>query len=157
MDINQLVNRYLKEVDFRSHHSRNGSGSEGESYDKSNVTCNKFGKKGHTNKDFRSNGNGSSGNPPKKSANEPTEWVTNKPVVSDNNDLATSTMAHNDKKYKWCTYCNNVNDAWGFHWKDGHDEWKNKQGKKSSACFPNSATNAIIYCSYLMITREYST
>ena len=47
--------------------------------------------------------------------------------------------------------------AWGFHWKDGHKEWKNKQGKKPSVHFYNPANNTVIYCSYLMVTSEEST
>ena len=66
-------------------------------------------------------------------------------------------MTGNNKKYKWCTSCNNGQGAWGFHWKDGHEEWKNKQGKKSSFRFSNPATNIVIYCSYLMTTSEEST
>ena len=77
-------------------------------------------------------------------------------VGSDTKDLTTATMTHNDKKYKWCISCNNGKGAWGFHWKDGHEEWKNKQGKKPSVCFSNHATNAVIYCSYLMTTSEES-
>ena len=63
-------------------------------------------------------------------------------------------MHHNNNKYKWCTYFNNGNGAWGFHWKDGHKEWKNNRGKKSSVKFSNTANNAMIYCSYLMTTIE---
>ena len=70
---------------------------------------------------------------------------------------ATDTMTHNNKKYKWCTSYNNVNVIWGFHWKDGHDEWKHRQCKKSSVCFYNTANNAISPCSYLMTNSEYST
>ena len=66
-------------------------------------------------------------------------------------------MTRNNKKYKWCTSCNNANGAWGFHWKDGHSEWVKKQGKKSSVRFSNPATDEIIYYSYLMTTSEYST
>ena len=33
---------------------------------------------------------------------------------------------------------------------------ENKQGKKSSGRFFNPATNAVIYCSYLMTTSEES-
>ena len=88
--------------------------------------------------------------------NELPEWVTRKPVDSDNKDLTTATMTRNDKKYKWCTSCNNGKGAWGFHWKDGHEEWKNKQGKKPSGRFSNPATNVVIYCSYLMTTSENS-
>ena len=37
------------------------------------------------------------------------------------------------------------------------EEWKIKQGKKPSISFSNTATNAVIYCSYLMTTSEEST
>ena len=66
-------------------------------------------------------------------------------------------MTRNHKQYKWCNYCNNDQGAWGFHWKYGHKEWKNKQGKKPSVYFSNSATNDVIYCSYLMTTSDEST
>ena len=86
--------------------------------------------------------------------NELPVWVTTKPVDSDTKDMTTATMTCNEKKYKWFISCNNGKNAWGFHWKDGHEEWKNKQDKKPSGRFPNPATNAIIYCSYLMTTSE---
>ena len=120
------------------------------------MTCHKCSKKVHINKDFRSKGNGSGGNPPQKSANDIPEWVTNNPVVLDNKDFATSTITRNYKQYNWCTSCNNVQGAWGFHWKDGHEEWENKQGKKPSVRFSDPVTNAVIYCSYLMTTSEES-
>ena len=82
--------------------------------------------------------------------------MTKKLVVSDIKDLTTATMTQNNKKYKWCTSCNNGRGAWGFHWKDGHEEWKIKKGKKPSARFSNISTNAVIYCSYLMTTSEES-
>ena len=82
--------------------------------------------------------------------------MTRKPVDSDTKDLTTSTMTRNHKNYKWCTSCNNGKGAWGFHWKDGLEEWKNKQGKKPSGRFSNPATNAVLYCSYLMTTCEKS-
>ena len=63
-------------------------------------------------------------------------------------------MTRNDKKYKWCTSFNNGKGEWGFHWENGHKEWKNKQGKKPSGHFSNHATNAVIYISYLMTTSE---
>ena len=63
-------------------------------------------------------------------------------------------MTRNNKKYKWCTSCNNGQGAWVFHWKDGHEEWKNKQGKKPSVRFSNPANNALIYCSYIITTNE---
>ena len=65
-------------------------------------------------------------------------------------------MTGNNKNYKWYTSCNNGQGSWGFHWKDGHEEWKNKQGKKPYVRFSNPSTNAVIYCSYLMTTSEDS-
>ena len=130
MDIDQSVNKALRQVDFKSCRSEYVSGSGGGSYVKSNVTCNKCGKKGHIKKYCRSKGTGYSDNPPKKSKYKLIEWVTNKPGVSDTKYIATSNMTCNNKKYKWCTSCNNGNGTWGFHWKDGHDEWKNYQGNK---------------------------
>ena len=121
------------------------------------MTCHKCGKKGNTQKDCRSKGNGSGGNPPKNSTNELPEWVTKKPIVSDTKDIATVTIPHNNNKYKWCTSFKNGNGAWVFHWKDGHKEWKNKQGNKPSVSFSNTDTNEIIYCYYLMTTSEEST
>ena len=82
--------------------------------------------------------------------------MTRKPVDSDTKDLTTDTMTHNNNKYKCCTYFNNGQGAWGFHWKDGHEEWRNKQGKKPSVHFSKPANNAVIYCSYLMTTSEES-
>ena len=65
-------------------------------------------------------------------------------------------MIRNNKKYKWCTSCNNGQSAWGFHWKDGHKEWKNKQVKNPYVSFSNPGNNSVIYCSYLMTTSEES-
>ena len=157
MAIEQSINKALKQVDFKIRRSGNGSGSgRGSSARSGNGTCHKCGEKGHIKKDCRSMGNGYSGNTPKKSINELPEWVTRKPVVSDTKDLTTATMTCNEKKYKWCISCNNGKGAWGFHWKDGHEEWKHKQGKKLSGHFSNPANNAVIYCSYLMTTSEES-
>ena len=132
----------------------NGCGSGRGSYARSDITCHKCGKKVHIKKDCRSTGNGSNGNTPKKSINKLPEWFTRKPVVSDTKDLTTATMNRNNKKYKWCISFNNGQGAWGFHWKDGHYEWKNSQGKKPSVCFSNPANNSVIYCSHLMTTSE---
>ena len=65
-------------------------------------------------------------------------------------------MTSNDKKYKWWIYCNIGQGALGFHWKDGHEEWKNKQGMKPFGCFTNPTNNEVIYCSYLMTSSEES-
>ena len=45
----------------------------------------------------------------------------------------------------------------GFNWKDGHEKWKNNQGKNTSVRFSNHVTNAVIYFSYIMTTSEEST
>ena len=109
--IEQSINKALKQVDFKSRRSGNGSGSGKGSFARSDKTCHNCGKKGHIQKDCKSKGNGSGGITPKKSMNELPEWVTTKPVDSDNQDLTTSTMTRNDKKYKWCTSCNNGKGA----------------------------------------------
>ena len=98
----------------------NSSGSGGGSSSRSDMTCHKCGKNIHLKKDCRSKVNGSGGNPPKNYTNELPVWVTKKPVVSYTKYLKTATMTCNNKKYKWCTSCNNGQGAWGFHWKDGH-------------------------------------
>ena len=66
-------------------------------------------------------------------------------------------MTCNNKKYKGRTSWNNGQGEWVFQWKDGHEEWKIKQGKKPFFRFYNPSTNAVIYCSYLMTTSEEST
>ena len=152
--IEQSINKALNQVDFKSRRSGNGSGSGRGSSARSDITCHKCGKNGHIQKDCRSTVNGSSGNTPKKSTNELPEWVTKNTVVSYTKDMTTATMNRNNKKYKWCNSCNNGQGAWGFHWKDGHEVWKIKQGKKPSVCFPNPVTNTVIYFSYLMTNSE---
>ena len=68
--IEKSINMALKQDDFKSRHSGNGSGSEKGSFSRSDGKCHKCGKKGHIQKDCRSKENGSSGNTPKKSINE---------------------------------------------------------------------------------------
>ena len=105
--IEQSINKALKQVDFKSLRSGNGSGSGRGSSARLGVTCYKCGKNGHIQKYCRSKVNGSSGNSPKNSTSELPECLTKKPVVSDTKDLTTSTMTRNNNKYKWCTSCNN--------------------------------------------------
>ena len=57
-------------------------------------------------------------------------------------------MNRNKHHYRWCTSCNNSNVEWGYHWKIDHREWKEKQVKNKLVQFSDSATNAVIYCSY---------
>ena len=59
-----------KQVDFKSRHSGNGSGSRVGSSARSDITFHKCGKKGHIKKYCRSTVHCSSGNTPKKSINE---------------------------------------------------------------------------------------
>ena len=71
MDIEQYINKVLKQVDFRIRRSGNGSGSgRGLSARSVNGTCHKCGKKVHIKKDCSSTGYVYSGNTPKKSINE---------------------------------------------------------------------------------------
>ena len=143
-----------KQVDFKRRCSGNDGGSGKGSFTRSDGKCHKCGKKGHIKKDCRSKIHGSSVNTPKKSINELTKWVTRKPVDSDTKDLITTTMTHKNKKYKWCISYNNGQGTWGFLWKDDHREWKEKQAKNKVVQFSDSATNAVIYCSYPMTTSE---
>ena len=115
MAIEQLINKDFKQVYFKIRRSGNGSGSERGSSARSDKTCNKCGKKGHTQKDCRSKENDYNSNTPKKSINELPEWVTRKPVDSDTKDLTTATMTRNNKKYKWCNSFNNGKGEWGFN------------------------------------------
>ena len=71
--------------------------------------------------------------------------MTKNTVFLDTKYLTTSNMSRNNKKNKCCNSCNNGQGAWGFHWKDGHEECKNNQGKKPSVRFSNPANNSVIY------------
>ena len=51
--IEQSTNKYLKQVDFKSRGSVNGSGSEKGSFARSDEKCHKCGKKGHIQKGCR--------------------------------------------------------------------------------------------------------
>ena len=70
MAIENSTNKALKQVYLRSRNRGNVSGYGGGSSERSDMTCNKCGEKGHTMKDCRSEINVSGGNIPKKSANE---------------------------------------------------------------------------------------
>ena len=98
--IEKLINKDLKQVDFKIRCSVNNSGSGRDSSARSDITCHKCDKKGHIKKFFRSTVNGFCGNTPKNSTNELSEWVTRNPVFSDTKYLTTATMTRNDKKYK---------------------------------------------------------
>ena len=123
MDIEQSINKALNQVEFEICRSENISGSGGGSPARSDMSCHKYGKRGHIKKYYRSKVNGSSGNPPKKSTNELTEQITNKPVVSDTKDLSKSTMTHNNKQYNWCASCNNGKGTQIFNLRYVHEEW----------------------------------
>ena len=92
MAIEKPINKALKQVYFRSRCSVNVSGCGRRSSARSDITCHKWGKKGHIQKNCRSKENGSSGKSPKKSTNELPEWVTKKPVVLDTKYLKTANV-----------------------------------------------------------------
>ena len=75
-------------------------------------------------------------------------------MISDVQILTTATTNRNKHHYKWCTLFNNVNGAWGYHWKIDHGEWKGKQVNNRLVQFSDSVTYAVIYCSYLMATSQ---
>ena len=92
VSIEQSIKKALKQVYFKSRRRGNGSGSGRGSSARSGITYHKCGKKGHIQKDCRSKGNVSSGNPPNKSTNDLPEWVTKNPVFSYTKDLTTATI-----------------------------------------------------------------
>ena len=97
VSIEKLINKALNHVDFKICRSGNGSGSGRGSSARSDITDHKCGKNGHIQKDCRSKGNVSGGNPPNNSTNKLPEWVTKKPVVSDNKDMTRDTTTLNNK------------------------------------------------------------
>ena len=70
MSIDQSINKALKQVDLNIRRSGNGSGSGKGSSARSDITCHKCGKKGHTHKYCRSKGNGYSAKSPNNFTNE---------------------------------------------------------------------------------------
>ena len=109
---------------------------------------------GHLKRNCKTNRNGSNGGFSKTSTRKLPKWVTKKPMISDVKNLTTATMNRNKHHYKWFTSCSDCNGAWGYHWKIDHKEWKEKQVKNILVQFSDYATNAVIYCSYLMATSE---
>ena len=75
-------------------------------------------------------------------------------MYSDVEYLTTATMNRNKKKYKWCNYWNNDNGALVYHWNIGHKKRKEKQARKKSAHFSDTANNVVIYQSCLVDTSE---
>ena len=120
------------------------------SYTKPAVTCRNYGRRGHLNSNCKSNRNGSNGELSKTSTRKLPKWVTNKPVISDVQNLTIVTMKRNKHHYKWCTSCHEGNGAWRYHWKVDHREWKENQVENKLVQFSDSATNAEIYCSHLI-------
>ena len=53
-------------------------------------------------------------------------------------------MNLNNNKENWFIYCNNVNGVCGFHCKDFHKEWKDKQRNNNSVLFFSYSINATI-------------
>ena len=88
------------------------------------VTCHNCVNKEHIQRYRKSNGDISDGDSSNKPIKDMPEWVTKNNVVTDVEDLETSTITCNNNKYKWCIYCNTYNCAWVFHCKDGNKEWK---------------------------------
>ena len=70
MVVEHSIEKALKRVDFKSRRSKNNSGSGIGSSARSDMTCQKCGKKRHIHIDCRSKGNGCSGNAPKNYTNE---------------------------------------------------------------------------------------
>ena len=144
--VNNTVEKVYCEIRHKEKDNKSGVGSS----TKSDVTCHNCGKRGNFKRNFKSNRNGSNAELSKTSTRKLPKWVTKRPVISDIKNLTTATMNRNKNHYKWCTSYNNGNGVWGYHWKIDHREWKYKQVKNNLVQFSDSATNAIIYCSYLI-------
>ena len=142
--INNTVEKVYCKIRHKGKDNKSGVGSS----TKSDVNCHNCGKRGHLKRNSKSNRNGSNGKLSETSTRKLPKLVTEKPVISDVQNLTKSTINSNKHHYKWCTSCNDSNGAWGYHWEVDHREWKEKQIKNKSVKFSDSATNAVIYCSY---------
>ena len=154
MAIEYPVNKTVEKVYCKIRHKRKDNKFVVGSSTKSIVTCHNCGKRGHLKRNCKTNRNDSNGDLSKTSTRKLPKWVTKKPMISDVQNLTTATMNRNKHHYKWCTYCNDGDVAWGYHWKVDHREWKENQVKNKLVQFSDSAKNAVIYFSYLMITSE---
>ena len=143
---NKTVEKHYCKIRHKGKDNKSGVGLS----TKSNVTCHNCGERGHLKSNRKSNRNGSNGDLSKASTRKLPKWVTKKPMISDVQNLTTATMNCNKHHYKWCTSCNDGDGAWGYHWKADQREWKEKQVKNKLVQFSYSATNAVIYCSYLI-------
>ena len=145
--VNKTVEKVYGKIRHKGKDNKSGVGSS----TKSDVACHNCGKRGHLKRNYKSNRNGSNGELSKTSRRNISKWVTKKPLISDIQNLTTATMSCNKNHYKLCTSCNDGNGAWGYNWKVDHREWKEKQVKNKLIQFSDSATNSVIYCSYLIL------
>ena len=129
--VNNTAEKVYCKTDHKGKDNKSGVGSS----TKSVVTCHKCDKRGHMKKNCKSNRNGSDGRIYKISTIKFPKWVTKKPMISDVENLTTAKMNHNKKQYKGCNYCNNGNDAWGYHWKFDHRERKKSKPRTSQFTF----------------------
>ena len=154
VEVESMFNKTVQKSDCKSFQEGKDNTSGVGSSTKSVVTCHKCGKNGHLKGIFKSNRNGSYGQLSKKSTRKLPKWVTKKPVIPDVENLTTATMNRNKSQYKWCTYFNDGNGVWGYHWKVDNREWKEKQTKNKSVHFSDPSTNVVVYCSYIMATND---
>ena len=148
--VNKTVEKVYCKIRHKGKYNKSGVGSS----TKSNVNRHNCGKEGHLKRKFKTNRNGSNGKFSKTSSRKLPKWVTKKSMISDVQNLTIATMNRNKHHYKCCTSYNDGNGAWGYHWKIDHREWKEKQVRNNLVQFSDSATNAVICCSYLVATSE---
>ena len=154
MEIESPVNKNVEKVYCKILHKGKDNKSGVGSSTKSDVTCHNCGKRGHLKRNCKTNRNVYNGELSKTPTRKLPNWVSKKPMISDVQNMTTATMNRNEYHYKWCTSCNDGNGAWGYHWKIDHIQWKENQVKNKSVQFTDSATNAVIYFSYLMATSD---
>ena len=97
------VKKNVEKIYYKIRHKGKDNKSGVGSSTKSVATCHTCGKKGHLKRNCKSNRNGSNGGLSKTSTIKLPKWVTKTPMLSDVENLTTSTMNRNKNHYKWCT------------------------------------------------------
>ena len=97
--VNKTVDKVYGKISHKGKENKSGVGSS----TKSDVTCHNCGKKGHLKRNWKSNRNGSNERLSNTSIIKLPKWVTQKPMISYVQNLATATMNFKKHYYKRCT------------------------------------------------------
>ena len=94
--VNKTVEKFYCKIRHKGKENKYGVGSSINSA----LTCHKCGKKGHLERNSKSNRNGFNGELSKTSTRKLPKWVTKNPMISDVQNLTTATMKCNKSHYK---------------------------------------------------------